>query len=142
GGGGRVGGGGGEGGRVAGGRRAGAARRHRGGKKGPPAAPALQRDRRQYRAGPAVSRRARWTRGDHLRRARCGRLTVALVAVPSLDPGTAECVPARPVATRSGGRARPVVGWRIGAAIRVPAGQTVPAARARSHLARPPDGAS
>ena len=71
------------------------------GEQGAPAAAALQRDRRQYRAGRAVSRRARWTRGDHLRRARRRRLAGALAAVSPLDAGTAERAAARPVGTRS-----------------------------------------
>src|SRR5256886_1845079 len=113
-----------------------------GGETRPPAAPALQRERRQYRAARAVSRGARWIRGDHLRRARCGRLAVALAAVPSLGFGTAGRAALRAVGARTGGRARPVGGRCVGAAICVPAGQAVSAARARSHLARPPDGAS
>src|SRR5262249_59641828 len=113
-----------------------------GGEKGAPAASHLQWDRCQYRAGTAVPRRTRWTRGDRLRRARRRRLAVTLAAVPSIDAGTAERAAARPVGSPAGGRARPIVGRRTGAASRVPAGQKVPAARARSHLAWPPDGAS
>src|SRR5256885_1328244 len=46
----------------AGGERTGRARGLAGGEKAAPAAPALQRDRRQYRAARAVSRGARWIR--------------------------------------------------------------------------------
>src|SRR5262249_36068808 len=122
-------------------RRTAAARRRSARGKSAPAAPSLQRDRSQYRAGRAVSRGARWTRGDRLRCAWRGRLAVALAAVPSRQFGKAERAAARRVGTRTGGRAWRLLGRRISAAIRVPAWQAVPAAGARSYLARPPHGA-